>query len=1037
MNKRSVPRRSLAGLAFILALGLLLVFAVPALADYLGPNRTVSVWQWERLQCHYEAVYDPPDGPWVGCTLELYASPDSGCPSTSSVAGYFTPSACGWAQAWCQTEGCDISVSSSTVGCSEGEPGCTAVEHFTTLPEASINGSVSCGVPGYSGWCLSSAALSLSGNEPLSGYSILALEGSRNGDTFACPGDNCAVPIPEGTSDFTYWAISSWGDTSRMGAASGRLDTQPPAISGSISGVAGDNGWYLSDVTFTASASDASPGSGLSSLDLSLDGGGWSAYTGPLVLSGGSHAVDLRAADAAGNVGAHSQAVRVDTLPPTLALSAGGSFCPGCGHALDVTIDVQDSLSGVAEWILSADGTQIASGTAPASQTLTWNGSGLPGGAHTLTLFAQDAAGNVQERNQAVTLLVPPPPQASSTPSHPGWTPFASSPTSTSIAGQMPTRTSRPTSTASVSGFGGPPVAPAEGSPEPGSSLDGENAPPPAVEGPSSGVLWGAGALALIGAATALALDAARKRKEEEERLRAEMEARNAAQRAKEEAERERLRAAAAATAAAWVAERRAQEWQEEQSAERYAGREQALERRQAARDWQRRQEAEAARRAEAARLAAAAAAAESLRRAAQAREEAARAAEAPWWQRALDWVDQHQALVAVGIGVVAGAAAVLLTGGIAAPLVVGALAAGATTALGTVGLNAYYDRPLGTNLLRNVGLSAGAAVLSSGVGLTIRSGLALRAAFGIGNGAAALCGRFPEACGRAEAALRFMDTVEQAALQVQLAIQTAMGDPSAADTAFELQMEQMDGGLPGNSLAREVNEQVSEAVSEHIDEAAELVERYDPLSHWDYENLAVFGDELADRIVPDATALDAGSRLVTLFNEGPLDLNSPQARELIDTIAENSIQGSGDLMILGRWTQSRRTGYVGDAGLLDGTYFETNPGLRDVFEAMPADTRREVFWAINERVLEMQEASGMNFVHTLRGLRPEDALADASAIDLLALGEPTAALHSLQDVDLATNALPFRMLEAQWLLEHGYIYEVDLESQLIRWLHP
>ena len=141
--------------------------------------------------------------------------------------------------------------------------------------------------------------------------------------------------------------------------------------------------------------------------------------------------------------------------------------------------------------------------------------------------------------------------------------------------------------------------------------------------------------------------------------------------------------------------------------------------------------------------------------------------------------------------------------------------------------------------------------------------------------------------------------------------------------------------------------------------------------------------------------------------------------------------------MILGRWTQSRRTGYVGDAGLLDGTYFETNPGLRDVFEAMPADTRREVFWAINERVLEMQEASGMNFVHTLRGLRPEDALADASAIDLLALGEPTAALHSLQDVDLATNALPFRMLEAQWLLEHGYIYEVDLESQLIRWLHP
>jgi len=840
MNKRSVPRRSLAGLAFILALGLLLVFAVPALADYLGPNRTVSVWQWERLQCHYEAVYDPPDGPWVGCTLELYASPDSGCPSTSSVAGYFTPSACGWAQAWCQTEGCDISVSSSTVGCSEGEPGCTAVEHFTTLPEASINGSVSCGVPGYSGWCLSSAALSLSGNEPLSGYSILALEGSRNGDTFACPGHNCAVPIPEGTSDFTYWAISSWGDTSRMGAASGRLDTQPPAISGSISGVAGDNGWYLSDVTFTASASDPSPGSGLSALEASLDGGAWSAYTGPLVLSGGSHAVDLRAADAAGNVGAHSQAVRVDTLPPTLALSAGGSFCPGCGHALDVTIDVQDSLSGVAEWILSADGTQIASGTVPASQTLTWNGSGLPGGAHTLLLVARDAAGNVQETSQPVTLIAPPPPQASSTPSRPGWTPIGATPTSTAAQAQLATRTSRPTSTASASGFGGPPLAPAGpgASPVASSSLDGEGAPPATTPG-TAGVLWGVGALGLIGAATALALDAARKRKEEEERLRAEMEARNAAQRAREEAERERLRAAAAATAAAWVAERRAQDWQDEEIAARSARRDQAREAREVRLDWQQRQAEEAARQAEAARLAAAAAAAERLRAIAQRRDKPAPAAEAPWWQRALDWVDEHQAAIALGVGVAVGVAAIALSGGTLTPLVAAAWVAGSTAvaggvvAVGTVGLNAYYHRPLGTSLLRNVGLSAGAAFLISGAGMAVRTGLASRAAYGIGNTVGALCVRFPTACARAEVVLNAMDTVEQVGLQVQLTVQTALHDPRAAETALELQLEYMDGGAPGNTVAREFDDAVDAAHVASPEDAETLQEVADSIVRW------------------------------------------------------------------------------------------------------------------------------------------------------------------------------------------------------------
>jgi hypothetical protein len=246
------------------------------------------------------------------------------------VAGYFTPSVCGWTEAWCQSHGCDISVSSSTVGCGEGEPGCTAVEHFTTFPEATINGSVSCGVPGYSGWCLSTAALSLSGSEPLAGYSILTLEGTRNiipgggGETFACPGAACDVPLAEGTNDFAFWAISSWGDTSLMGTASGKLDTRPPVISGEISGTTGDNGWYLSDVAFSASASDPSPGSGLISFELSLDGGTWVAYTGPLTLADGSHTVELRAGDTAGNVGTQSRAVRVDTRPPVISGELSG-----------------------------------------------------------------------------------------------------------------------------------------------------------------------------------------------------------------------------------------------------------------------------------------------------------------------------------------------------------------------------------------------------------------------------------------------------------------------------------------------------------------------------------------------------------------------------------------------------------------------------------------------------------------------------------------------------------------------------------------
>jgi hypothetical protein len=585
MGRLSSPRHRLAGFAFLLSLGVLMALAAPAFADYLGPNRTVSVWEWERLQCHYEAIYDPPGVGWYGCTLDLHDTPDASCPSTGSVTAFFNPTGCpGWPGS-CTTLPCSISLSASVGGCSEGETGCTAVERTTTLPEATVSGSLSCAVPGAGGWCLAGTDLSLTGSEPLAGYSILALEGTRNsipgggGGTFACPGDACAVPLLEGTNDFTFWAISSWGDTSRMGAASGRLDSEAPVISGELSGITGDNGWYVSHVAFSASSSDPSPGSGLLSFDLSLDGGAWAAYTGPLTLSDGSHTVDLRADDAAGNTSTQSQAVRVDTQPPTLDLSAADGFCPGCGEVLEVTLDVQDSLSGVVEWTLSADGIQIAGGGGPTSQTITWDGAGLPAGTQALALQAWDAAGNTQDTSQAVTLLVPAPPPVSNTPSQPISTPLVAASTMTSVPTGTPTRTSQPTRTASSSSFGGLPIAPLapEASPPADSPLEPEGAPPPAVEGPSSGVLWGVAALALIGSATAIALDQARRRKEEEARQRAEMERRNAAQRAREEAERRSLAAvlAAAAAAAAEAArrvrdrwfERREQRWEEQEIA--------------------------------------------------------------------------------------------------------------------------------------------------------------------------------------------------------------------------------------------------------------------------------------------------------------------------------------------------------------------------------------------------------------------------------------------------------------------------------------
>jgi gas vesicle protein len=349
----------------------------------------VTTYVNRRKRCHYVANII---GTNDYCTLNLYVTPGSSCPS--NVAAYFNPTACvGWDDS-CTDVPCSISSSSSIVSCTAGQTGCRSVAQTVTHPPATISGNINCPQIGDNGYCTAAASLSLSGNEPLSGYNIIALEGTHNGITFACSGDSCSVNLVEGANTFTFWALSDWGDSSLMGTANRSVDTRPPSISGSASGSPGSGSWYVSPVTVTASASDPSPGSGLDSFEAGIDGI-WGAYSGPITLNDGDHTVELLATDNAGWTDSTSMSFQIDSIAPTTVFTdpTDTTWATGTLTLSGVSSDL--NLSGVE---ISYNGGGTWSGLSPdeaGNWSTSWDTRSVANDSYSVRARGRDHAGNI------------------------------------------------------------------------------------------------------------------------------------------------------------------------------------------------------------------------------------------------------------------------------------------------------------------------------------------------------------------------------------------------------------------------------------------------------------------------------------------------------------------------------------------------------------------------------------------------------------------------------------------------------------------
>jgi len=254
----------------------------------------------------------------------------------------------------------------------------------------SISGSITCTF-GSGSWCLGNTWLNL---VTTGGDGQLLISGDVDGEAFACPVGNIACSTPmtrEGYRTVNYRVDSAAG-SSASGATSYQLDATSPQLDGTLSGAGGANGWFVSEVDFSASASDTL--TGIAAFEIDVDGGGYQPYA-PVTLSDGVHAVSLRAVDGAGNAAETTETVKVDAITPLLDVSVSGAAGENGWYVsqTEVTAAATDSGSGLASLEVSADGGAWSIVHGPLS---------LSDGIHTLQFRATDNAGNVTTVEQGV-----------------------------------------------------------------------------------------------------------------------------------------------------------------------------------------------------------------------------------------------------------------------------------------------------------------------------------------------------------------------------------------------------------------------------------------------------------------------------------------------------------------------------------------------------------------------------------------------------------------------------------------------------------
>jgi hypothetical protein len=430
------------------------------------------------------------------------------------------------------------------------------------------------------------------------------------------------------------------------------------------------------------------------------------------------------------------------------------------------------------------------------------------------------------------------------------------------------------------------------------------------------------------------------------------------------------------------------------------------------------------------------------------------------WWQKSLDWIDNHQVEIAIGIGIVVGVGAIILSGGAATPLVAAAwvagaaLVAGGTVALGTVGLNAYYQRPLGTNVLRNTIFAAGAAAVTATAGFALQA-ISVPVTKAVGT----FCTTHITTCAVAVPAFKAIDyawtgydvwqanrilSSTTASLEAKLIASVDIGlaawseglepdetlplslplddvvrrelrdkfaeilEKEGKDAAFAY-LKKVLGDVPFNKLGVLDDDVLEYAASEGPDALKAL-------SAWSETDLKEHGVELALRAKRDGEVL---RDIQTLTSMGPINPNklTNEQERLIKAIAANSTQyDEAGQVVLGKWIDYDN-GFTQVARNTGSVHYNPHPDMWKLLEPLGKQQQEEVAWLINKEVIQSGIEKGLPFEYSLKGISTDNIVTEKTVVQMIFSGA--------SDVEIKTalrlNKLDIRWQELMELQQAGY----------------